>query len=56
VTEKPKNIFLTLHTTSNKTMQNVSVKLSKRGPTASQEKGGAEATAKFASSKIYPCS
>jgi len=48
VTEKSKNIFLTLHTTLNKTMQKLSAKLSKRCVShGSLEKEGPEGDSKI---------
>jgi len=36
-------------------MQNLSAKVSKRGPATSLKKGGADTTALFAFSNIHPC-
>ena len=44
-----------VHQLSNKTMQKVSAKVSKRGPVTSLKERGPETTASFASPNIHPC-
>ena len=45
-----------VHLLLNKTMQKLSVQVSKRGPATSLKKGGPHTTAWFASPNIHPCS